>query len=392
VASLAGDPASRTRRTLAELTRAHLVTERTPGRYAFHDLLLAYAAEQARTLDTEVERRTALRRVIDHYLHTAYAADRLLDPHREPIILEPAGSGTTSESPADHAQALSWFTVEHPVLLALLQQAASAGFDRQAWQLAWSLSTFQHRRGHWHEWAATQHIAVAAARRLADRPAQAYAHRSLGGAYTRLMRFDEARDHLWKALDLYREFGRATGLAHTHLNIVWVCDWEDRHDQALAHAQQALALYRGSASPVGLARALNAAGWCHARLGDHRQGVSLCREALALFQEVGDRMGAAAAWDSLGYAQHQLGEHRHAIACYQHALDLDRDLDDRFGESGTLTRLGDTHAAAGDLDAARANWQHALGILDQLRHPDADQVRARLEPEGLEDPVLDVAR
>ena len=41
---------------LAELTRAHLLTEHAPGRYACHDLLRAYAAEQARTAETGPER------------------------------------------------------------------------------------------------------------------------------------------------------------------------------------------------------------------------------------------------------------------------------------------------------------------------------------------------
>ena len=44
-ASLAGDPPGRVRRVLVELTSAHLLDERSPGRFAFHDLLRAYAVE-----------------------------------------------------------------------------------------------------------------------------------------------------------------------------------------------------------------------------------------------------------------------------------------------------------------------------------------------------------
>ena len=59
---------------LRELTRAHLITEHAPGRYAFHDLLRAYAADQARARDSEPERDAAAGRVLDHYLHTANRA------------------------------------------------------------------------------------------------------------------------------------------------------------------------------------------------------------------------------------------------------------------------------------------------------------------------------
>jgi hypothetical protein len=64
--------------------------------------------------------------------------------------------------------------------------------------------------------------------------------------------------------------------------------------------------------------------------------------------------------------------------CYQQALTLFRDLGDRYDEAATLTNLGDTHHAAGNPDAARDAWQHALTILDDLDHPDADQVRTKL--------------
>ena len=69
------------------LTRANLLTERLPGRYTFHDLLRAHAAEQARTADIENDCRAAIDRVLNHYLHTAYRAAMLLDPQRDPITL-----------------------------------------------------------------------------------------------------------------------------------------------------------------------------------------------------------------------------------------------------------------------------------------------------------------
>ena len=76
-ASLAGIPPAQARHALSRLTSAHLLAEHAPGRYAFHDLLREYAAEQAR----DNEDRTALHRVLDHYLHSARAADRLLIRH-----------------------------------------------------------------------------------------------------------------------------------------------------------------------------------------------------------------------------------------------------------------------------------------------------------------------
>src|SRR5206468_1732575 len=58
-ASLAGVPFGQARTLLAELDRAHLLTEHGPGRYSFHDLLRAYAAEEAHTHEDDDARRAA---------------------------------------------------------------------------------------------------------------------------------------------------------------------------------------------------------------------------------------------------------------------------------------------------------------------------------------------
>ena len=46
-ASMAGVPLAQARAALRDLARASLIIESVPGRYGFHDLLRAYAAEQA---------------------------------------------------------------------------------------------------------------------------------------------------------------------------------------------------------------------------------------------------------------------------------------------------------------------------------------------------------
>jgi hypothetical protein len=104
-ASLAGIPVARARSLLAQLTRAHLVTERAPGRYAFHDLLRTYAAELARAVDGDAERRAARQRMFDHYLHTSHAAGRLLDAPREPSLPDGAQPAAGHEPPTGHGQA-----------------------------------------------------------------------------------------------------------------------------------------------------------------------------------------------------------------------------------------------------------------------------------------------
>jgi len=376
-ASLAELSASMARLVLTELTQASLLVEHTPGRYTFHDLLRAYACDLAQRIDTDQLRHRATHRMLDYYLHTAYAADRLLDPAADPLTLTPPAAGVIPHHPADYQQALNWFTIERPVLLAVVDQAA-AGFDTHTWQLTWTLWTFLERQGHWHDQAATGRAAVAAADRLADPSTQARARRALAHAYTLLGRFEDAYTQMSRALTLFTQTGDQTGQAHIHHHLCALWEQRGNYPQALGHARQALDLFRATGNRNWQARALNAVGWCNARLGDHQQALTACQHALTLFQELGDRYGQAETWDSLGYAHHHLRHYPQALSSYHHALDLLRDLGDRYNEAATLTRLGDTHHTVGNHQAARDAWQQALTIFDELNHPDAEEVRGML--------------
>jgi tetratricopeptide (TPR) repeat protein len=380
-ASLAAVSPAETRQLLAELVRGSLLTEHTPGRYGFHDLLRAYATDLTHTQDPADQRHAALARMLDHYLQTAHTAARLLDPHRDPITLAltPPAPGVTPEQPADHGQALAWLTAEHSVLLAVVRQAAEAGFDTHTWQLAWTLHTFLDRRGHWRDLTTAWQAALPAAGRLDHPTAQANAHRLLARAHTRLGRYPDAHTHLQHALRLYTHADDRVGQAHTHHNFAMLWGHQGRPEQALDHAQQALSLHQAAGHRQGQATALNTVGWYHALLGDYQQALTYCQQALTLLQELDDRHGLAETWESLGYAHHHLGQHTQAAGCYQHALHLFQDLGDRYNEADTLTRLGDTQHAAGDPTAARTAWTHALDILTDLEHPDTGIVRAKLQ-------------
>ena len=138
-------------------------------------------------------RRAALAQALDHYLHTAHAAALLLYPLGEPITLAAARPGVTPEHLADHQQAVAWFEAEHHVLLAAVSLAAETGFDTCAWQLPWAMTSFLDWRGYWHEWAAVQRTALAAATRHGDKAGQAAALRLLATACARLADYDQAR-------------------------------------------------------------------------------------------------------------------------------------------------------------------------------------------------------
>ena len=373
-ASLADIPPAEVGPLREELSRAHLVTGSRPGRYSLHDLLRAFAAELAAQDATD----PAIRRMLDHYLHSAYPANRLMNPRRAPIRLAAPVPGVTPETFDDAAAATAWFRAESAVLIALVRYAADHGHDRHTWQLAWSLLTLLERQLRMPEWIETQTLALDAVLRVGDPSEQTLGHRLLGRAFAWFGRVDEAQVHLERALELCDASGDLRGQANGHYGLVTLEINRHRYDAALNHARRALALYRTLEDRSGEAGALNTVGFVHGLSGRYRRCLLYCRQALGLYQELGNPNGEAETWDSLGYAHHHLGQYGQAIACYRGALTALEGTDNQLVEMYVMTRLGDTHRAIGDLATARSCWQHALGLVQQIDHPQADELRDRL--------------
>jgi tetratricopeptide (TPR) repeat protein len=386
-ASLAGLPPRPARTVLTELTRAHLLAEPAPGRFAFHDLLRAYAAERAQADEGGTERHAAVHRMLDHYLHTACPAALLIHPSSQTMTLPPLQPGVEPQHLADIGQAQAWFESERQVLMAAATQALEEGFYTHAWQIAWALGRFLDLLGHWDDWGAAEQIALTATERLGDRAAQAFAHWQFGYARARLGDYEDAHAHLERALSIYTELRDGTGAAEAHISLGVMLEEQGRDADALGHTRQALELFTAGGDRAGQALALNGIGWLHIKLGDYRQARTSCGQALELFQERGYPRLEADIWDSLGLAHHHLGDHAEAAACYQRALGLYREIGDCWAQAETLGHIGDTRLAAGQPDEARAAWEEALAILDDLHHPDAGQVRAKLAGLGAAPPT-----
>jgi DNA-binding SARP family transcriptional activator len=381
-ASLAGISPREARQALAELAQVNLLTEPAPGRHACHDLLRDYAGEQALVHETTETRRAAIGRLLDFYLHTTFAASRLLHPYRDLITIEGLQPPVEPEVLADRQQALEWFGAERPVLLAAIDTAARDGFDRHAWQLSWTLATFLGGQGHWPELVRSQQTALAAARRLGDRSAQATALHYLGQTQFRLGLVEAAGVHQQEALDLGRQLDSGVIQGRALIELARIAGHQGRIRDAVTHAERSLPLFQAAQSPSWAAEALNAAAWFHTQLGDHLVALAYCEKALAAQRELGNHIGEAATLDSLGVVHHHLGHYAQAIACYQEAVKVQGDTLIAEERATVLTHLGDAYQAAGETAQAGSAWRQALSILQDMGDPAADAVHRKLHDAG----------
>jgi DNA-binding SARP family transcriptional activator/tetratricopeptide (TPR) repeat protein len=370
-ASLAGIPSEQVPPLLAELSRAHLLTEQAPGRYTFHDLLRAYAAEQAHTHDTNADRRAALSRLFDHYLSATAAAMDLLHPaeaHRRPRVPPPA---TPTPDLTDAEAARAWLDTERRSLVAVAGYTAAHGWCTHTIALAATLFRYLNG-GHFTDALAVHGQALHAARHTDDRAGQALALTNLGATHMQMGRYQQAAEHLQQALLLYPRAGDEVGQARARGNLGIIETRLGRYRDAAGHLQQALALYRQTGDQVGQDRVLVNLGIVEERLGRYETADDYYEQALALCRQIGNRDGEANALNSLGLVEQRLGRYQDATGHLQQALALFRQLGIRSGEARTLDSLGILHTRLGRHAQATEHFQQALAIFRETGERDGE--------------------
>ncbi|HEX6339607.1 AfsR/SARP family transcriptional regulator [Umezawaea sp.] len=364
-ASLMGLPVAKAVPLLDELERGHLVTQHAPRRYTMHDLVRVYATELSTATDPAEDRRAARVRVLDHYLHSAFTAAALIDPHRPRIALRPMSEGSVVEVIDDRTAAQAWTTAASSTLFAAIEMAAEHHLDDHTWRLGWTFDPYLDRNGHWHQKVVAQEAALAATERTGEAQGSAYVHRSLGFAHKHLGNLVRAASHFRSALELYVELGDLRGEGRTHQNIADLCTRQNMYQQALEHEVRSHEIARILGDQLMEADCLNNVGCAHSDLGDHEQAIVLCELALLRSRELGNRPLEAASQDSLGRIHHRAGRYPTAVECYKHALETHRDLQDVYNEAVTLRNLSASHLAMGDARSAEDCARLAATVLGQ---------------------------
>jgi DNA-binding SARP family transcriptional activator/tetratricopeptide (TPR) repeat protein len=362
LAALLGTGLAEAQQQLSVLVRAHLLEPTSPGRFAMHDLLRAYATELAYAHDAGDDQHAAYTRLFDHYLATAAAAADLLFPadvHHRPRIPAPA---TPRPALTDLPAASAWLDNERLVLAAVCAYTAAYGWHTHAIRLSHTLYRYHENCGHYTDMLVAHTHALRAARHAGDRAAEAHALSSVGAAVARLHGYRQAREHLEAALAIFRELGDRYGQTRALGNLGNICRRLGEYEVAADLYRQALGVSRDLGDRVAEAYALTALGLIESLWGRLEAAVQHLRQALELYRETGHRTGEGHALCSLGNMYGRLGRYEPAAAHHHQALVLFRQLGNRSGEAETLTGLGDVSIRLRRYDAAIDNFQQALAL------------------------------
>ncbi|UVS78605.1 BTAD domain-containing putative transcriptional regulator [Actinokineospora sp. UTMC 2448] len=317
-AACAGMAEVATRDALGVLVGGHLLA-RAGGRqrYQFHDLLRRYARHRA-TLEDPAERARALRRVLDHYLFSAHAAQRALFPvqHARDLDLR-CYPGARPADFATAGEAGAWFAAERTALVRAVALAAEHGDYGHAWRLADCVSAYLMRHGHFSDCRRVHELAASAARADGALEAEASSHHELGLLLMAEGDTEQARTHLTAA----HEWASAAG--------------HDRARSAVLKAQGELELAAGSVTTA----------------------VRLLSEHQDLTQRLGDEESRAWGHSALGKALLQAGNIREAEFHLRQAEYHSRML-------GDISALAETLEGLAAIHRRRREWATAAEYLD----------------------------
>ncbi|MFB7630615.1 tetratricopeptide repeat protein [Streptomyces sp. NPDC056149] len=327
-AALAGLTLSRTRQLLDDLVGAHLLEQSGPDRFQFHDLLRAYATDQAHDEEPIEQQDAALHRALDWYLHTADAAQTWLQPGEDHVPLPETTVLLPPLAFADYDAAADWAERERGTFPPLVRAAATAGLHQHAWQLTTTTWNAMSAYAAFADWLDFAPVGLTSAEHAADIDGQLLLLNQLGMSYRSVNQLDQAADNVNRALDLARTAGKRMDEAH----------------------------------------ALNLLGLIHLRSRQLEVGTAHFAQALDIFRDLDSERWAASVLSNLAGAQLEAGNLGEADAAIHAALAAHRTLGNQQSIGNTLWLAAELHLEQGEFDEAHEAIDEALGIALSLRN------------------------
>jgi tetratricopeptide (TPR) repeat protein/transcriptional regulator with XRE-family HTH domain len=380
---------------LEELVDAHLVQEPAPGRYRLHDLIRRYAADLA--ADEEPQTNAALHRVLNHYLAQAIAHGRTLSLQQGKETLP--GDPARAKSPENPAEAMAWFDLEYPNLIACFDTAVRLGADEVVAELPQTMRAWFFRHRGTDDQVRLLEAAAAAAERLGRNQQRASLLADLGFARA-------AAGRLAEALAAY-ELAEHSGLDDDDLAGALALRTgfvrRDLGDLEAAQAQFRLAqtLFEKTGNRGGQSQALAFDGWVALHLGQPHEAAELARASVALADGSAQitglvTLGVALASDdpaeslrtlhealqladlqhnkawchnNLGVALRIMGSLDEALEQHRRAFELLEPLAEAQLEIEFLQTYAETCRAAGRDDEALASYERTIELARKLGRP-----------------------
>ncbi|MDV9178700.1 transcriptional regulator, partial [Streptomyces sp. W16] len=349
-ARLAGTDERRAEAALDRLVDVALLEETAYGRYAPHDLVRDFARELAQGVgDSEgegdlVETALAWYAAVAERALTAIVEPGLdQDDRRRPTAAQLPGHAAemAAVAPFDDSQdAFAWGDLELENVVTLVNRYGDTPDHRRTAHvstLVRLLFPYVLRGGRVAEMEVLGRVGLAAARRLGDAAAEAYALGDLAGLHFLTGRQSEALGLNDQALAIWWRLDATSWIRRCLNNRGLLLEGLGRHAESGVALRQSLSYSRQLADPYGEAVTYSHLGNLYEHT-DPRAAIGQHRRSLAIGVEIGAVIVQLSAHCNIGYAHLTLGEPAAAVPHFEESMRILGDLGDWHGES--QTRLG----------------------------------------------------
>lgn len=371
-------PPSDVEDALDALVERNLLAEIDDRRFRFHDLLLAYARQQAEWEDPAGQRDHVVRAMVEWYLEVAVAADLVLLPTRRRVGPRFDHGRQRPVVFASHRKALAWLESERTNVLGAARAADEHRWDDLTWQFCEAMwGCFVHTR-RYDDWLALHDIGIPAAHRLGDTVAEARLRVQAGLATVGLHRHSDAERELRAALALAEQAGDQFTVATTLSELAGLAQDTGDLTGALDFLRRARALREVIGTPRAVALCRRRTGQVLAQMGRSDEAITELSAAAGVLRELGDTAQHARALAALGTVYADLDRTADAVALLTTAVRQAGEVGAARYRADAQTTLGEVAARTGRVDDARHHLTDALRYYAESGDPKADAVAARL--------------
>ncbi len=194
---------------------------------------------------------------------------------------------------------------------------------------------------------------------------------AIGNVYWRMASFPEAIHHFRRALAIATNLGNQAHQAVLLSNIGIVHADLSEFDQALHYYEQALAIDTALGNRAHIARHTHNIARIYRLQGQYPLAIDYFTQALHTAEALGLRRGVSLCLTNMGIAYKEMGQYDQAELCYQRALHLSQELGLQEGVANNLGNLGTLQRKMGQFAAAHNYYTQALQLSRAIGYREA---------------------
>ncbi|MFF2079499.1 tetratricopeptide repeat protein [Kitasatospora sp. NPDC058162] len=359
-AVLAGTDLSGADRLLDGLIDVHLLEEKGPELFRFHDLVRLHAQARGAEARGTAPTGAALDRIVDWYLASTTAAEAVVSPSHRTLARDYLTRPVhPAREFADTTRALEWLDEERDRLADVLRWCEELGRPVAAWQLADAMWPMFLRLRPARLWVEAHRIGLRAARAVGDRSGELRMLTSGGNGLRNAGEGEEAADWFAAALALAREWNQPLVQANALYGLSQTHRMAGRLEEAAECLHRVVELREAQGHLRGSALARLAYGEVLLSADRAAEAVEPVERAGRELSSIGDDYEVARAMAFLGLAHGLLGAYERAEACLESALTGFRAGLSVHWEARTLEFAGQVEELRGRPEAARARFEQS---------------------------------